>query len=85
MLLQLPTGLFLPAGIAIQIDKNKAHTAVVQTCDARGCFTGLPLTNAMIANMKKGNSVTIAFKNLKKQTIAVGLSLSGFTAAFKLI
>jgi len=85
MLLQLPTGLYLPAGVAVQIDKNKAHPIVVQTCDVRGCFTGLSLSDTMIANMKKGNSMTIAFKNLKKQTIAVGLSLSGFTAAFKRI
>ena len=83
LLLRLPTGLFLPAGITVQVDKKETHKVVVQTCDIRGCFAGMPLSEPTLAKMRKGQTLTISFMNLKKETIAIGLSLSGFTAAFK--
>ena len=83
LMLQLPHGMFIPAGIAVRVDKKPLKKTAVQTCDHRGCFTGLALDDKMLVNMKKGKNIVVAFRNLKKQTIAISLSLKGFTAAYK--
>jgi invasion protein IalB len=38
MLIRVPVGLYLPAGISFQIDEGKDQTATVQTCDLQGCL-----------------------------------------------
>ena len=83
LMLQLPHGMFIPAGIAVRVDKKPIKKTAIQTCDHRGCFSGLVLDKKIITDMKKGNNIIVAFRNLKKQTIAISLSLKGFTAAFK--
>ena len=83
LMLQLPHGMFIPAGIAVRVDKKPLKKTAVQTCDHRGCFSGLPIDQAMLVDMKKGNNIVVAFRNLKKQPIAISLSLKGFTAAYK--
>lgn len=82
LLLHLPTGLFLPAGIAIHIDKNKKQSVVIQTCDVRGCFAAIPVSARLEKQMKEGELLFVAFKNLKKQVVSVGLTLKGFSSSY---
>jgi len=83
MMIQLPHGLFLPAGIKIQIDKNKLLQRPIQTCDSKGCYVGLPLADNQIKLLKQGRKLKIEFQNLKKKAITVPLPLRGFEAAYK--
>ncbi len=81
-LMQLPHGMFIPAGIVVRIDKDDIKKTIVQTCDHRGCFAGIAVPDTTLAQLKSGKKLVIAFKNLKKQTIAVTLSLDGFSDSY---
>lgn len=82
LLLQLPHGMYIPAGIVVQIDKSKIKKTIAQTCDRRGCFAGLPIDDKTLAKLKSGKKLVVAFNNLKKQTIAITLSLDGFSESY---
>lgn len=83
ILLQLPHGLFNPAGVTVGIDDGAAETLVIQTCDAKGCYAGAQLVPNKLAAMTKGTKLNVVFQNLKKQKITVPVPLKGFDAAFK--
>ena len=85
MLVQAPLGLFLPGGIALDVDGASGETLELQTCDNNGCYAGGPLPENLLAAMTRGQSLNIKFQNLNKQTITVTATLVGFTAAFQRI
>ena len=82
MLVQLPHGLYLPAGIVVKTDKGKPLNLVVQTCDARGCYAGGAIKAADLDAWFDGKILAIAFQNLAKKTINVQMPLKGFDDAF---
>lgn len=82
LLLQLPHGMYIPAGIVVRVDKAEIVKTIAQTCDQRGCFAGLPINEKTLAKLKSGKKLVIAFNNLKKQTIAITLTLDGFEASY---
>ncbi|MDA7946230.1 MAG: invasion associated locus B family protein [Hyphomicrobiaceae bacterium] len=79
LLVQTPFGLFLPAGVRLQIDENTPQAMVLQTCNQNGCFASGPLSAQMLAGMKKGKQLKAIFQNLQKKDITVPLPLTGFT------
>ena len=83
LLLQLPHGLFNPAGVTVGVDVEKPQTLAIQTCDAKGCYAGTPVTPEQLAAMKTGSKLNVVFQDLKKQKIAVPVPLKGFDAAMK--
>ena len=83
MLLQLPHGLFNPAGVTMGVDGAKPETFAIQTCDAKGCYAGVPLTPEKLAAMSGGSKLNVTFQNLKKQKIVVPVPLKGFAEAYK--
>jgi invasion protein IalB len=82
LMLHLPHGLFLPAGVTVQVGTGKPQPLAIQTCDQRGCYAGQPLANDMLAAMQKADQLTVAFQDLKKQPISVRLALQGFRDAY---
>ncbi len=83
MLVQLPHGLFLPAGMTFSVDDAPPEKLEIQTCDAQGCYAGVGLAPDKIAAMGKGTNLNVTFNDLKKQKIVVPVPLKGFEAAFK--
>jgi invasion protein IalB len=81
MTLQLPHGLFLPAGASVQIDAEAAQAVAIETCDQRGCFASLPIADKALAAMRKGKALAITFQNLSKSNVKVQLPLAGFPDA----
>lgn len=82
MLIQLPHGLFLPAGVTLTIDEGKPKTIVVQTCDAKGCYAGDALGKDEVNAMQTGKALTVGFQNLEKKALNIALPLAGFKAAY---
>ena len=82
-MLHLPHGLFLPAGITVQIDQGKVENLVVQTCDDKGCYAGAPIAKDMLATMQKAEKLIVTFQDLQKQTITVPMPLAGFAEAYQ--
>ena len=83
MLLHLPHGLFNPAGVTLAVDEPKAEVLQIQTCDAKGCYAGAPITPEKLAAMSKGTKLNVVFQDLKKQQITVPVPLKGFEDAYK--
>lgn len=80
--IQLPLGLFLPGGTKLQVDDGKATDLQIQTCEQRGCYAGGPMAADLIASMRTGKELKIAFQNLAKESIAIPLPLTDFASAY---
>lgn len=80
-LVRLPHGLYLPGGIALRVDGSAPMTALIQTSDASGVYASVPLPADIVDAMKAGRSLTVAMQSVKREPIALDVSLAGFTAA----
>jgi len=80
-LIRLPHGLFLPSGVALQVNGGTAVPALIQTSDANGVYASVPLPASLVDAMKAGRSMTVAMQSVKREPIALTVSLAGFTAA----
>ncbi len=85
MLLQLPHGLFNPAGVTVAIDAAAPQTLEIQTCDVKGCYAGTAIKADQLAAMKSGQKLNVVFQDLKKQKITVPVPLKGFDKALKML
>lgn len=85
LLVHVPLGLSIRAGIKFQVDDAEPLMLDIQTCDASGCYAGNPIGPELLASLKKGNSVKVIFQNLQQNEISVGFSLAGFTANYSKI
>ncbi len=83
MMIQLPVGLFLPAGIKVQVDENKPQQIVLETCDLKGCYGTAPVSDEMLGAMKAGKRFAVSFQNAAKQNIAIPFGLSNFAETYQ--
>jgi invasion protein IalB len=82
LLLALPHGLFLPAGVQLQVDKGDAEKLVIQTADQNGSYAGTTLEMALLDRLKAGGTLDITFQSAQQQAVTVPVTLAGFSAAF---
>lgn len=78
----VPTGRVIPAGIGMQIDGGTAQKINYAICLPDRCIAEAPLTDALVASLKKGGELTLTSINFQNQPNPIQVSLSGFTAAF---
>jgi invasion protein IalB len=83
VLLHVPLSLSIGAGITMQIDEAEPLKFDVQTCDANGCYAGSPLTDEMIASLKRGETLKVGFQGVNREPVNIPFSLAGFTASFE--
>ncbi len=81
MLLSAPLGIYLPAGLRVQIDNTTPQRVVVQRCNARGCHAELLLNGEFLALMKRGLKLNITFSDSALQQFGFPMSLKGFSSA----
>ncbi len=83
MVVTLPLGVFLPAGIQMQIDEEKEGIrAPYIQCIQDGCQARAKLDSKLASKMKGGKSMIVAFLTPQQKQLAFPISLNGFTAAF---
>ncbi|UIJ71476.1 invasion associated locus B family protein [Aurantimonas sp. HBX-1] len=82
LLLALPHGLFLPAGVQLQIDKGEARKLVIQTADQNGSYAGTAIEPALLEQLKRGSLLDVTFQSAQQQAVTVPVTLAGFSAAF---
>jgi invasion protein IalB len=82
LLMQVPLGVYLPAGVTLQIGKDAAKTLPIQSCNQEGCFTEYALTDADISAMLKEADLTVSVQDLKKTPGTFKVPGLGFAAAF---
>ena len=78
MMITMPHGLFLPAGVQIAIDDSAAVEHTIQTCDREGCYVGLPVTGDLLQALRDGERLTVTFQNMRKETLNVPATLADF-------
>jgi invasion protein IalB len=82
VLVQLPLGLNLPGGAKLQVDDGSPTDLQIQTCEARGCYAGVPVAPDLLAALRSGKQLKVSFQNLGKETITIPLPLGDFAAAY---
>lgn len=86
MFVTVPLGIFLGSGVGGKIDDGKQFKFNLQSCNQRGCQVALEVKKDMLEELKKGNRLIVGFKaRANSNTIAVPVSLKGFTAGLKSI
>ena len=77
-----PIGVFLPAGVAIQIDGREVGRGVYRVCNPQACLVAEPVPEDFISQMKKGSNAVMTVTAANGETANITISLSGFTKAF---
>jgi invasion protein IalB len=85
IVIRVPVGLYLPAGLSFRIDNGNPQSIPLQTCDLQGCFAEMPLNSTLLAALKVGKRLSIICKNSAKNEIVLPLALDNFTEAFEKI
>ena len=80
--IRLPLGVLVSAGTTVQVDGNPPQNLRIRTCDRGGCYARTALSSELLAQLRKGSKLTVAFKNLTEKTISLPLSLGGFAEAY---
>jgi invasion protein IalB len=85
LLILLPLGILLPAGVTMQIDSGDAIPLQVDRCERQGCRIERLIEPDLLSRLKAGTKATVFFEAFdpqgKRQRLGVPISLLGFTAA----
>jgi invasion protein IalB len=77
----VPTARLIPPGIIMQIDGGKGQKLDYAVCLPDKCTAEIPVTDAMIASLKKGTDVIFTSINFRRAPNPIKISLEGFTGA----
>ncbi|WP_373456262.1 invasion associated locus B family protein [Rhizobium sp. L1K21] len=78
----VPSARAIPPGITMQIDGGKPTKLDYAVCMPDKCVAEAPMTDGMIANLKKGGEVVFTSVNFQRAPNPIKISLEGFTSAF---
>ncbi|WHO71489.1 invasion associated locus B family protein [Rhizobium sp. BT03] len=78
----VPTARLIPPGVIMQIDGGKGQKLDYAVCLPDKCTAEIPLTDAMIASLKKGSDVIFTSINFRRAPNPIKISLEGFTGAY---
>ena len=78
----VPTGRVIPAGVQLQVDKSAPQTMNFSVCFPDRCIAEAQLTDAVIAGMKKGTTLTVTSVNFQRQPNPIKITLAGFSKAY---
>jgi invasion protein IalB len=78
----LALGIYLPEGLTLSVPNIKPLRVVFETCLPGGCSGSLPLSEDVLAAIKKANGGTVGVQNVRKQKLQLPVSFKGFTAGF---
>jgi len=85
LLILLPLGILLPAGVTMRIDDGAEIPLEVQRCERQGCRIERILEPDLLNRLKAGTKATVYFEAVdpqgERQRLGVPISLLGFTAA----
>ncbi|WP_281978052.1 invasion associated locus B family protein [Pseudorhizobium flavum] len=81
MVLAMPHGLYIPGGVAYQIDSGPKKSIPIAASDKQGVYATLPVDDGLLAAMKRGNTFRVMLSAPNQRQFAIPMTLSGFTAA----
>lgn len=77
-----PLGISLAGGITVAVGENRLVEADFLTCRPIGCMARKELGAEAIAAFRAGNEAIVTMASMNGDAIAIGVSLSGFSAAW---
>lgn len=80
--IQLPLGIQVAEQVTLRVDEGQPDRYPIQTCTPTGCLAGAPLGDALIAKLRSGRELKVAFHSLAGQTVTVTMPLAGFALAY---
>ncbi len=80
--LLMPLGLLLQPGVRFAADQNRATNGTFAICFPNGCFAEAPVTDEIITQFKRGNTLNVSVQNQIGQVVTFAVPLEGFTAGF---
>jgi invasion protein IalB len=80
MLVALPHGVQVQAGITASIDKGEAAKLLVVSSDQSGLYASLELSAKLTTALRKGKSLQFSFTGIDGKTYNVSLDLTGLAA-----
>jgi invasion protein IalB len=82
LLVQLPLGVYLPAGTALQIGKLEAQTLPFISCTQGGCIAEYAVTDGELSSIAKGSDLTITAQTVQRKPFTLKVPALGFAAAY---
>ena len=82
ILLQLPLGLYIPAGATYRVDGGAPQSLDFRACDRKGCYAQTVLTPELLASLRSGSKLILGFQTLAQKPIQLSFSLGGFGETF---
>jgi len=77
-----PLGVLLEFGLRLKIDGEEERGALFRICKKQGCLVREPLSEDVIASLKKGNKAVVTVAAEGAGAIDIDISLAGFTKAY---
>lgn len=82
LLFQTPHGIYLPAGLTLQIGQDAAKAVPFLTCAAAGCLAEYPISEAELGAMENGTELTVSMQDLTKKSFKMHVPTLGFAEAY---
>lgn len=80
-LITLPVDVLLSNGVSLRIDDKASLPVLMQVCDTGGCHGRVLLDDTLLLMLKRGRRATIRYQRRDGGSLAVPVSLRGFSAA----
>ena len=78
----VPSARLIPTGVQMQIDGGKPVKLDYAICMPDKCVAEAPLSDQLIASLKKGNEVVFTSVNFQRAPNPIKMALTGFTGVF---
>jgi invasion protein IalB len=82
MLIRMFHGVYLPTGVSVKVDSGQATPIAFQKSDRFGVYAALPLTDRIVADMKKGKDLRFSLQVNQGESLELVARLNGFGPAF---
>jgi invasion protein IalB len=83
VLVTTPLGIYLPAGLRIQVDEQNAARIVFAYCNNDGCHGYHRMTAVQVKEFKEGRWLNVEFLDGTRRAHQFDVSLLGFTASLE--
>lgn len=83
LIIGLPHGVYLPAGVSLSVDEGVVQKIVVQTSDANGAYATAEIDDKFLAVLRAGATLNVVFEARNKKPLTIPVTLNGFSEAFQ--
>lgn len=82
LIVVVPLGMALQAGLLVRVDQERALPAKFGTCLPNGCFSGVDVGPDLLAQLRRGQNAFITVRNAQGVALDLTLPLATFARAY---